>query len=111
LKLVGGYNSHVMIRNILKKMLTNPLAQQFSWAGRKNKHSFKDLKLANIITQAVRAVHRQITDAEIANSISKWLSQGTLRFQRESNSKKKYSYVEEEEHVAAEEEQVVAEYL
>ncbi|XP_077256487.1 uncharacterized protein LOC143894216 [Temnothorax americanus] len=81
----------VMIRNILKKMLTNPLAQQFSRAGRKNKHSFKNLKLANIITQAVRTVHRQITDAEIANSISKWLSQGTLRFQRESCSKKKHS--------------------
>jgi len=48
---VGGSNPHVMIRNILKKLLTYSLAQQFSWAGKKAKSSFKDLKIANIITR------------------------------------------------------------
>jgi len=48
LKLVGGSNPHVMVRNMLKKILTNTLAQQFSWAG-KTKRTFKDLKLANVI--------------------------------------------------------------
>lgn len=85
LKLVGGSNPHVMIRNMLKKLLTNTLAQQFSWVGKKAKRSFKDLRLANVIIQAVRTVHNQITDTEIANSIAKWLTQGTLRVQRENN--------------------------
>ncbi|KMQ82446.1 hypothetical protein RF55_22962, partial [Lasius niger] len=86
LKLVGGNNPHVMIRNMLKKLLTNSLAQQFSWAGKKAKCSFKDLKLANVIIQAVRTVHNQITDTEISNSIAKWLTQGTLRAQREKHT-------------------------
>jgi len=33
---------------MLKKVLTNTLAQQFSWAD-KTKHTFKNLKLANVI--------------------------------------------------------------
>ncbi|KAM0727950.1 hypothetical protein ACS0PU_005419 [Formica fusca] len=83
LKLVGGSNPHVMIRNMLKKVLTNTLARHFSWAGKKAKRNFKDLKLANVIIQAVRTVHNQITDAEIVSSISKWFAQATLRCQRE----------------------------
>lgn len=46
---MGGSNPHVMIRNMLKKVLTNTLARHFSWAGKKAKRNFKDLKLANVI--------------------------------------------------------------
>lgn len=38
-KFVGGHLAHVMIRNILKKAITNILAQNFSWVGRKEKRS------------------------------------------------------------------------
>lgn len=47
--LAGGSDPHVMIRNIMKKTITNNVAQQFSWAGKKTKRSFKNLKLANVI--------------------------------------------------------------
>lgn len=47
--MVGGYSGHVMARNMLKKMLTNTLAEQFSWAGKKTKRTFKDLGLAKLI--------------------------------------------------------------
>lgn len=40
-----------MIRNILKKAITNNFAQHFSWAGKKAKRSFQDLGLARIITR------------------------------------------------------------
>jgi len=42
-QLVGGSTAHIMIRNILKKAVTNNLAQHFSWAGKKAKKSFQDL--------------------------------------------------------------------
>ena len=35
------------------------------------------------IIEAVRTVYNQVTDTEIADSIAKWLTQGTLRAQRE----------------------------
>lgn len=49
--LVGGHTAHIMIRNILKKALTNNFAQQFSWTGRKDKRNFQELGLAKIITR------------------------------------------------------------
>lgn len=47
-KLVGGNTPHIMIRNILKKAVTNVLAQDYNWTG-KNTNSFKDLGLTTII--------------------------------------------------------------
>ncbi|XP_039309896.1 uncharacterized protein LOC120358728 [Solenopsis invicta] len=38
---VGGPSAHIMIRNIMKKTITNTFAQNFSWAGKKTKKSFK----------------------------------------------------------------------
>lgn len=42
LKLVGRVDGHAMIRNIMKKVITDTLAQNFNWTGKKNKRSFKD---------------------------------------------------------------------
>ncbi|KMQ89708.1 hypothetical protein RF55_10634, partial [Lasius niger] len=49
LKLVGGSTMHIMTNNILKKIMVNTLALNFSWAGMKGKLIFKDLCLAKII--------------------------------------------------------------
>lgn len=40
---------HIMTNNILKKIMVNTLALNFSWAGMKGKLIFKDLCLAKII--------------------------------------------------------------
>jgi len=40
-----------MTHNILKKAITNSVALNFSWAGKRNKKSFKDLTLAKIIAR------------------------------------------------------------
>ncbi|XP_077265252.1 uncharacterized protein LOC143899128 [Temnothorax americanus] len=85
LRLVGGSTMHIMTSNILKKIMVNTLAKKYSWAGMKGKLVFKDLNLPKIIMQAVR-LHTQyshITDAEFADSISKWLAQAPLRTQRQ----------------------------
>ncbi|XP_067210353.1 uncharacterized protein [Linepithema humile] len=81
-KLVGGNTAHIMIRNILKKAMTNNFAQHFSWAGKKAKRSFQHLGLSRIIIQAVRRTHKHVSDAEIAETISKWLTQASVRIER-----------------------------
>ncbi|XP_024887984.1 uncharacterized protein LOC112464921, partial [Temnothorax curvispinosus] len=48
-KLVGGVDAHAMIRNIMKKVMTDTLAQNFSWTGKRNKRNFKDLNLSKMI--------------------------------------------------------------
>lgn len=40
-------------------------------------------------TEAIRAKHNELTDNDIADYISKWLSQATVRIQRDE---KKYVY-------------------
>ncbi|KAL6417365.1 hypothetical protein ACFW04_014542 [Cataglyphis niger] len=43
--------AHAMIRNILKKVMANTLARDFSWAEEKNKRCFKNLGLTKLITR------------------------------------------------------------
>ncbi|XP_024885615.1 uncharacterized protein LOC112463438 [Temnothorax curvispinosus] len=52
-KLVGGVDAHAMIRNIMKKVMTDTLAQNFSWTGKRNKRSFKDLNLSKMIIRKI----------------------------------------------------------
>lgn len=92
-KMVGGLNAHAMIRNILKKVMVDTLAQSFSWTGKNNKHCFKDLGLSKIIIQAVRVTH-SITDNDIAEYTSKWLAQAAVRVQRDK--KKSIEGIQEE---------------
>ncbi|XP_011858100.1 PREDICTED: uncharacterized protein LOC105555682 isoform X3 [Vollenhovia emeryi] len=82
-KFVGGVNAHAMIRNIMKMVMTDTLAQNFSWTGRKNKRSFKDLSLSKMIIQAVCVKQKELTENDIAEYTSKWLSQATVRVQRD----------------------------
>lgn len=82
-KLVGGNTAHIILRSILKKALTDDFAQHFSWTGKKaNKRSFQNLALARIIIQAVRTTYKHVNDAEIADTISKWLAQAPVRIER-----------------------------
>lgn len=46
---MGGNNAYAMIRNILRQVTTDTLAQNFNWSGKKNKRSFKDLNLSKAI--------------------------------------------------------------
>ncbi|XP_011858099.1 PREDICTED: uncharacterized protein LOC105555682 isoform X2 [Vollenhovia emeryi] len=84
-KFVGGVNAHAMIRNIMKMVMTDTLAQNFSWTGRKNKRSFKDLSLSKMIIQAVCVKQKELTENDIAEYTSKWLSQATVRVQRDKH--------------------------
>lgn len=49
--MVGGSTAHVMTQNILKKAIRNSVVLHFSWAGKRDKKSFKDLHLAKVIAR------------------------------------------------------------
>ncbi|CAG9822162.1 unnamed protein product [Phaedon cochleariae] len=98
LKRSGGSDVNSIIYGIMRQLLTNSLAQKFSWVGFKGKKNFKELRLAKLITKTVRIHKNTITDDVIAEAISKWLAQAQLRASREemrANKNKSNNSVEE----------------
>ncbi|KMQ83162.1 e3 ubiquitin-protein ligase protein [Lasius niger] len=85
---IGGRDSRELIVNILKRMITNEIAVQYSLAGKLKKMGFKDLLLAKCIIRAVRLKDDKMTEKEMINYISKWLVQATLRHERSLETKK-----------------------
>ncbi|XP_011858997.1 PREDICTED: uncharacterized protein LOC105556509 isoform X2 [Vollenhovia emeryi] len=81
-QLIGGHNVHVMLRNVLKTAIADTLVTQFNWNGRKNKRCFKDLEVTKLIIQAIRISYTATTDKDIAEYVSKWLAQASVRIAR-----------------------------
>ncbi|KAL0100526.1 hypothetical protein PUN28_019676 [Cardiocondyla obscurior] len=77
-----GNNAHIMMRNIFKTAITDKLATNFSWTGKKNKKPFKDLEISKLMIQAVRILYDDITESDFADYASKWLAQASVRVQR-----------------------------
>jgi len=48
LRRVGGSDVHSITYNVLKLLVTNVLAEKFSWA-RRTKSKFKDLRLVRLV--------------------------------------------------------------
>ncbi|XP_025263349.1 uncharacterized protein LOC105256831 [Camponotus floridanus] len=90
LKGLGGFDVHSCTINLLKKLITNPLAEMYSMAGAKKKKAFQDLILYKIILKTVRVHYKDTTETEIAQIIAKWLVQAKARRER-----KKCRYIEE----------------
>jgi hypothetical protein len=59
MRTIGGSDLKSTIYGILKHVLTNSLAGVFSWAGFKGKKSFKDLRLARVITSKYPITRKQ----------------------------------------------------
>lgn len=49
LKSIGGHSVHHMVANILKRAVSNSLAEKYSWAGAKQKLAFKQLKFTKAV--------------------------------------------------------------
>uniref|UniRef100_A0A1Y1KAW5 DUF4806 domain-containing protein n=1 Tax=Photinus pyralis TaxID=7054 RepID=A0A1Y1KAW5_PHOPY len=79
----GGSDVNSITTRILRQILSNSLAQQFSWAGFKGKSSFKDLRMAKLLIKTVRTMKNDVTDDLIVEAGSKWLAQAKVRACRE----------------------------
>ncbi|XP_067203135.1 uncharacterized protein [Linepithema humile] len=85
---IGGRDSHDLTINILKRVISNEVALQYSWAEKLKKMEFKDLLLAKCIIRAVNMADNKVTEKETVNCISKWLVQATLRHERSLDKQK-----------------------
>ncbi|XP_067206773.1 uncharacterized protein [Linepithema humile] len=75
LKGLGGVDVHSCTINILKKLMSNSLAEMYSFAGMKKKKAFQELTLYKIILKTVRIHYKDVTEEEVAKFIAKWLVQ------------------------------------
>ncbi|KAF5276984.1 hypothetical protein FQR65_LT16108 [Abscondita terminalis] len=67
---IGGKDVTNKTNNILKRCLTNQLASNFNFHGkRSNKRPFGELKLKSVILEAVKTTDQQATDSEIEGCI------------------------------------------
>lgn len=81
---LGGGDAKSALRHILPYCMTNELAMQFSWLGRKGNHSLSTLNIAKAITGA--ATKRPAdTVADIEASIKTWLKNAAARHARTSS--------------------------
>ncbi|XP_049512095.1 uncharacterized protein LOC125947481 [Dermacentor silvarum] len=69
---LGGKDANWATKRILGYCLTDELAAQFSWLGRKGKHSFSALNIAKAVADAARKAPKG-TAADVEEAIKSWL--------------------------------------
>ncbi|XP_029671988.1 uncharacterized protein LOC115240776 [Formica exsecta] len=107
LKQVGGVNVFNIIPNILQKLLSDQLAESFSYLGHRNKRNFSALHLCSILKRVVRIHKPESSDKQIAEITSSWLVHAKWRQQRAQTKMRKqqqreavFEDVSEEEHAS-----------
>uniref|UniRef100_A0A1Y1LWW9 DUF4806 domain-containing protein n=1 Tax=Photinus pyralis TaxID=7054 RepID=A0A1Y1LWW9_PHOPY len=83
-----GGNGVVSITNkILKTLMEDSLASEFNFFGKNKKKAFGNLKLKEIVVNAVQTQSKNSTIAEIENCMKNWLKHGPQRAARATNPK------------------------
>ncbi|CAG9864802.1 unnamed protein product, partial [Phyllotreta striolata] len=70
---IGGQNYAQTTRKIMYKMISNEVAIMFSWDGLKKKASFKCLKLAKAILEAMKIQYMEVSESNIVDVIKTFL--------------------------------------
>lgn len=83
MKAKGGKDTHEITINVLKALLSNCVARNYSLHGKKKKKVFKNLLLCKLVVDVVRAHKPDATEAVVLKFVATWLSQSTLRYNRE----------------------------
>ncbi|XP_063220044.1 uncharacterized protein LOC134529655 [Bacillus rossius redtenbacheri] len=79
LKVIGGNHLQGSVTNLLKRMLTNQLATEYSWLGAKGKKNFRKLELSHVVMRVVRFHYPSATETEVSIIISNWLKHAKKR--------------------------------
>ncbi|KAH7940110.1 hypothetical protein HPB52_021859 [Rhipicephalus sanguineus] len=74
----GGANPAACTKRMLRYVMTDHLACQFSWQGRKGKLSFCQMQLPSCITCAVQTAH-EASDFTVEMAIREWLRHAPAR--------------------------------
>lgn len=74
LSVQGGNGIQDCTRNIMKALMSLELAENYNWAGRGNKLAFRDLRVKDVIFDAVRiSTGSVIQNTEVIYQIQEWL--------------------------------------
>ncbi|KAL5237318.1 hypothetical protein ACI65C_004728 [Semiaphis heraclei] len=77
--LIGGTSLGELLRRILKKIMTDEVAEEFSWFGRQKKFSFATTGLADLIKSAVKIKYPDQSDKDIEVIAGTWLAKAKER--------------------------------
>ncbi|XP_078036313.1 uncharacterized protein LOC144469675 [Augochlora pura] len=76
---MGGDNCYQFVKRVLTTLITNDLALQYSWMGRKAKKAFNKLNTANLIICAAAKASIAGNRKDIEMSIQQWLKRASDR--------------------------------
>ncbi|XP_018563990.1 uncharacterized protein LOC108905537 [Anoplophora glabripennis] len=78
---VGGSNLSNKINNILKRCISNEVARNYNFRGRREgKRAFQDLPLKEVVIRAAKLGHPDSTEIDIENYIKVWLKHAPQRY-------------------------------
>ncbi|XP_054288892.1 uncharacterized protein LOC129004351 [Macrosteles quadrilineatus] len=86
LRKLGGHDLKSIILIMMPKILSNELAQEFSWIGGKGKTIFSTLQITKVILDTARLHQPAATDTDIAVPIKNWLRHAKERAERLKNN-------------------------
>ncbi|XP_064469679.1 uncharacterized protein LOC135384408 [Ornithodoros turicata] len=84
LTLLGGATPKAAVKRILEYVMTDQVAEKYSWEGRKGKNVFRDLRLPNIMMRAVHAQKQlsKCTNYDLEKATKAWLRHSADRLKR-----------------------------
>ncbi|XP_077262505.1 uncharacterized protein LOC143897569 isoform X2 [Temnothorax americanus] len=89
LQQTGGKTIKNMSIQIMRKLFSDELAEQFSWVGGKKKEVFSDLRICKAILYVIGKRFTGTTEDDIAAPIKTWLAHAKERAHRAKKTKKK----------------------
>ncbi|XP_031328182.1 uncharacterized protein LOC116159359 [Photinus pyralis] len=80
---LGGKHLYDFIYRAGRTLITNSFASKFSYLGKRQKESFKILKMNNLLIESAMHLHKQATVKDVEVEISKWLKRAAERAKNE----------------------------
>lgn len=72
---------------LMRVLLSNEVAMNYSWYGAKKKENFSKLEICKIIISVIQKSHADVTDEQISAPIKIWLTHAKERKEREHKKK------------------------
>ncbi|XP_011861114.1 PREDICTED: uncharacterized protein LOC105558166, partial [Vollenhovia emeryi] len=86
---VGGNHPYEFIKRNCTRLLTNELAEKYSWLGAKQKRKFGHLKLADLLIVSGQNSNSEYTKKVLEEAIQKWLRRAKERLNGEEKKRQK----------------------
>ncbi|XP_029170533.1 uncharacterized protein LOC114940175 isoform X2 [Nylanderia fulva] len=86
---VGGKNPYEFIKRNCTRLLTNELAEKYSWLGAKQKRKFCHLKLADLLIVSGQDSNSEYNKKVLEEAVQKWLRRAKERLNGEKKKQDK----------------------